>query len=51
VKVAATDGSYFDTTAKQTLGWVVASPEEPGVLTATSFTVVVEGVGTVDETD
>jgi len=45
VKVAFTDGSYFDTTAKQTIGWVVASPEEPGALTDTSFNVVVEGVG------
>jgi hypothetical protein len=51
VKVAFTDGSYFDTTAKQTIGWVVASPEEPGVLTDTSFTIVVEGVGAADETD
>ena len=51
VKVAATDGSYFDTTAKQTIGWVVASPEEPGALADTSFTIFVEGVGGADEND
>ncbi len=51
VKAASTDGSYFDATAKQTIGWVVASPEEPGVLADTSFTVFVEGVGAADETD
>ena len=45
VKVATTDGSYFDTTTKQAIGWVVVSPEEPGTLADTSFTVVVEGVG------
>jgi hypothetical protein len=45
VKAAFTEGSYFDTTTKQAIGWVVASPEESGVLTDTSFTVVVEGVG------
>jgi len=51
VKAAFTDGSYFDTNQKQEIGWVVASPEEPGVLTDTSFTIVVEGVGAADETD
>ena len=51
VKVASTDGSYFDTTAKQTIGWVVSSPEEPGALADTSFTVFVEGVGSADEAD
>jgi hypothetical protein len=51
VKVASTDGSYFDTTAKQTIGWVVSSPEEPGALAGTSFTVFVEGVDGADETD
>ena len=51
VKVTFTDGSYFDTTTKQTIGWVVASPEEPGALADTSFTVVVEGVASTDETD
>jgi len=51
VKAASTDGSYFDTTAKQTIGWVVSSPEEPGVLAGTSFTVFVEGVGTKDGAD
>jgi hypothetical protein len=51
VKVASTDGSYFDTTAKQAIGWVVASPEEPGALAGTSFTLVVEGVGSADEAD
>jgi len=44
VKVASTDGSYFDTTAKQTIGWVVSSPEGPGALADTTITVVVEGV-------
>jgi hypothetical protein len=51
VKVASTDGSYFDTTAKQTIGWVVSSPEEPGALADTSFTVFVEGVDGANETD
>ena len=51
VKVASTDGSYFDTTAKQTIGWLVSSPEEPGALAGTSFTVFVEGVDGADETD
>jgi len=51
VKVASTDGSYFDTKAKQTIGWVVSSPEEPGALADTSFTVFVEGVGSADEAD
>jgi hypothetical protein len=45
VKVAATDGSYFDTSAKETIGWTVASPGEPGALAGTTFTVAVEGVG------
>jgi hypothetical protein len=44
VQVAATEGSYFDTTAKTTLGWVVAAPEEPGTLADAAITVVVEGV-------
>ena len=51
VKAAYTDGSYFDTTAKQTIGWVVSSPEEPGALADTSFTVFVEGIGTTGEAD
>lgn len=45
VKVAATDGSYFDTSAKQTIGWAVASPGEPGALADTTLTVAVEGIG------
>lgn len=45
VKAIATDGAYFDTTAKQTIGWVVAAPETPGALADTSFTIVIEGVG------
>ena len=51
VKAAFTDGSYFDTNQKHTIGWVVASPETPGALADTSFTVVVEGVASTDETD
>jgi hypothetical protein len=33
------------------IGWVVSSPDEPGALAGTSFTVFVEGVGTTDEAD
>ena len=51
VRVSSTDGSYFDQAAKQTIGWVVASPEEPGALANTSFTIFVEGVGGAEETD
>jgi len=51
VRAASTDGSYFDQAAKQTIGWVVASPEEPGGLANTSFTIFVEGVGAADTTD
>jgi len=48
VQVAATEGSYFDTTAKTTLGWVVAAPGEPGVLADAAITVTVEAVGKRD---
>ena len=44
VKLEYTDGSYFDTEAKSSLGWVVATPGEPGTLVDTSFVVVAEGV-------
>lgn len=44
VQVAATDGSYFDTIAKTTLGWLVAAPEAPGVLADAAITVIVEGI-------
>ena len=44
VKVASTDGAYFDTTAKTSVGWAVASPGEPGSLSDTGFTIAVEGV-------
>jgi len=49
VKVAATDGDYFDTSAKTTIGWAVASPGEPGALADTGFTVAVEGIGEAEE--
>lgn len=44
VKVAYTDGSYFDTSEKAPLGWVIASREEPGNLSDPPLTVTVEGV-------
>ncbi len=42
VKVASTDGSYFDQEAKTDIGWVVAAPDAPGTLADTSFTIAVE---------
>ena len=44
VKVAFTDGSYFDTSTKIPLGWVMTSPEDPGVLSDPPLTIAVEGV-------
>jgi hypothetical protein len=44
VKVAYTDGEYFDTSQKATLGWVIASPEEPGALPEPPLKITVEGV-------
>jgi len=44
VNIASTDGEYFDTSKKTTLGWVVASPEEPGAFAEPPFTVSIEGV-------
>lgn len=48
VKVFSTDGSYFDTSDKTSLGWVVASSEEPGELADSSFTIVIKDVVTPD---
>jgi hypothetical protein len=44
VKVAYTDGEYFDTSQKADLGWVIASPEEPGALSEPPLTITIEGV-------
>jgi hypothetical protein len=44
VRIAFTDGKYFDTAQKTQLGWVVASSEQPGNLTDPPLTVTVEGV-------
>jgi hypothetical protein len=44
VQVSTTEGKYFDTSAKTVLGWVMASPGEPGALADSTFVVVVEGV-------
>jgi hypothetical protein len=44
VKVAYTDGAYFDTSKKVPLGWVIASSEEPGILNEPPLTITVEGV-------
>ena len=44
VKVAYTDGEYFDTSQKAPLGWVIASPENPGALSEPPLTITVEGV-------
>jgi hypothetical protein len=49
VKVAYTDGDYFDTSKKTPLGWVIASPEEPGSLAEPPFTVTAQGVFHADE--
>jgi hypothetical protein len=44
VKVASTDGEYFDTSAKTPLGWVISSPSEPGTLADPPLTVSVVGL-------
>jgi len=49
VRVSTTEGSYFDTTAKNVLGWVVAAPGEPGVLADTSIVISVNDVGSDSE--
>ncbi len=49
VKVAYTDGAYFDTSEKASLGWVIASSEEPGALSEPPLTIAVEGVFQGDE--
>jgi len=45
VKMSYTDGEYFDKADKPTLGWIVASPDQPGTLADPPLTIVVEGVG------
>jgi len=45
VKMSYTDGEYFDSADKPALGWVVASPDQPGTLDDPPLTIVVEGVG------
>lgn len=49
VKVAYTDGAYFDTSQKAPLGWVMASSEEPGALAEPPLTITIEGVFPGDE--
>ena len=49
VKVAYTDGNYFDTSQKAPLGWVIASSEEPGTLSEPPLTITIEGVFSSDE--
>jgi hypothetical protein len=44
VKVAYTDGEYFDTSAKTPLGWVISSSREPGSLADPPLTIIVESV-------
>ena len=44
VKVAYTDGEYFDTSQKAPLGWVITSSEEPGALPEPPLMITVEGV-------
>ncbi len=44
VKVASTDGSYFDTESKTTIGWAVAEAGQPGDLADTNIVVSVEGI-------
>jgi hypothetical protein len=49
VKVAYTDGSYFDTSQKAPLGWVISSSEVPGALAEPPLTITIEGVFSSDE--
>ncbi len=44
VKISYTDGEYFDTSEKTSLGWVVASTDDPGSLSEPPLTVTVEEV-------
>ena len=44
VKIAYTDGEYFDTSVKAPLGWVFSSPGEPGTLADPPLTIPVEGL-------
>ena len=44
VKIDFTDGEYFDTSRKQPLGFVVASPEIAGTLADPPLSIVVDGV-------
>jgi hypothetical protein len=44
VKIAFTDGEYFDTSQKAPLGWGIASLQEPGALQEPPLTITVEGV-------
>jgi hypothetical protein len=49
VKVAYTDGAYFDTSKKAPLGWVIASSDEPGALSEPPLTITVEDVFSSEE--
>ena len=49
VKIAYTDGAYFDTSQKAPLGWVIASSEDPGALAEPPLTITIEGVFSSDE--
>jgi hypothetical protein len=44
VKIAYTDGEYFDTSAKAPLGWVISAPGEPGTLADPPLVISVEGL-------
>jgi hypothetical protein len=44
VMVMSTDGSYFDQESKTTIGWAVATPETPGALANTTFTIAVQSL-------
>jgi len=45
VRVSYTDGEYFDKADKPSLGWIVASPDQPGTLDDPPLSISVEGVG------
>ena len=49
IKIAYTDGEYFDTSQKAPLGWVIASSAEPGALSDPPLTISVEGVASKGE--
>jgi hypothetical protein len=44
VKLVSTDGRYFDASKKIPLGWVVASIDEPGVVSEPRLDIVVDGI-------